>query len=132
MIMDNQSSFKNITNLSEILLQMVRLYAKYKEEPKQIPSKTDEILTSESVEKDPKSNFIKDLRLNEEENPSLLKLQNQFEKNEIDLSVLSDDERNDLDSLYIRQIAKLNKELNDKKTELNIIQHKINSYSTNM
>lgn len=30
--MDNQSSFKNITNLSEILLQMVRLYAKYIDE----------------------------------------------------------------------------------------------------
>lgn len=29
MIMDNQSSFKCITNLSDILLQMVRLYAKY-------------------------------------------------------------------------------------------------------
>ena len=32
MLMDNQSSFKNITNLSEILLQMVRLYAKYIDE----------------------------------------------------------------------------------------------------
>ena len=29
MIMDNQSSFKCITNLSDIILQMVRLYAKY-------------------------------------------------------------------------------------------------------
>ena len=29
MIMDNHSSFKGITNLSDILLQMVRLYAKY-------------------------------------------------------------------------------------------------------
>lgn len=29
MIMDNQSSFKGITNLSDIILQMVRLYAKY-------------------------------------------------------------------------------------------------------
>lgn len=29
MIMDNQSSFKNIVNLSDIILQMVRLYAKY-------------------------------------------------------------------------------------------------------
>ena len=29
MIMDNQSSFKNITNLSDIILQMVRLYSKY-------------------------------------------------------------------------------------------------------
>lgn len=32
MLMDNQSSFKNITNLSEILLHMVRLYAKYIDE----------------------------------------------------------------------------------------------------
>ena len=29
MIMDNQHSFKGITNLSEIILQMVKLYAKY-------------------------------------------------------------------------------------------------------
>ena len=29
MIMDNQSSFKGITNLSDIILQMVRLYVKY-------------------------------------------------------------------------------------------------------
>ena len=32
LLMDNQSSFKNITNLSEILLQIVRLYAKYIED----------------------------------------------------------------------------------------------------
>ena len=32
MIMDNQSSFKNVTNISEILLQMVRVYAKYIDE----------------------------------------------------------------------------------------------------
>ena len=32
MLMDNQSSFKNITNISEILLHMVRLYAKYIDE----------------------------------------------------------------------------------------------------
>ena len=29
MIMDNQSAFKNITNLSDILLQMTRLYSRY-------------------------------------------------------------------------------------------------------
>ena len=32
MIMDNQTSFKYITNLSEIILQMVRMYAKYIDE----------------------------------------------------------------------------------------------------
>ena len=31
-IMDNQSSFKNITNIGDILLQIVRLYAKYIDE----------------------------------------------------------------------------------------------------
>ena len=32
MLMDNQLSFKNITNISDILLQMVRLYSKYIDE----------------------------------------------------------------------------------------------------
>ena len=38
MIMDNQSSFKGITNLSEIILQMVELYAKYIDEDMLIAS----------------------------------------------------------------------------------------------
>ena len=73
-----------------------------------------------------------ELRLYKEEDPTLLKLQNQFEKNEIDLCVMSNEEIHDLNSLYKRQVSELKKKLTDKKTELNIMQRRIKSYSTNM
>lgn len=98
-----------------------------KEEPKQIPTKTEVIAKQEQ-----KSNFLDELRLYKEENPTLLKLQNQYEKSEIDLCVMSNEQIHDLSALYKRQVAELKKKLNDKKTELSIMQDKINSYSTNM
>ena len=52
MLMDNQSSFKNITNLSEILLQMVRLYAKYIDEDVFIGSFGFAIKLNEEVKPD--------------------------------------------------------------------------------
>lgn len=97
------------------------------EEPKQIPAKTEEITKQES-----KSNFFDELRLYKEEDPTLLKLQNQYEKNEIDLCVMSNEQIHDLNSLYKRQVSELKKKLNDKKTELSIMQHKIKGYSANM
>ena len=102
------------------------------EEPKQIPAKTEVISKPEFVKQEPKSNFMNELRLNKEENSSLLKLQNQFEKNEIDLRVMSNEQIHDLNSLYKRQVSELKKKLNDKKTELSIMQHRIKSYSSNM
>lgn len=97
-----------------------------KEEPKQILAKTEVITKQE-----PKSNFLDELRLYKED-PTLLKLQNQYEKSEIDLCVMSNEQIHDLSSLYKRQVSELKKKLNDKKTELSIMQHKIKSYSTNM
>ena len=75
---------------------------------------------------------MNEIRLYKEENPTLLKLQNQYEKSEIDLCVMSNEQIHDLSSLYRRQVSELKKKLNDKKTELSIMQHKIKSYSTNM
>ena len=98
-----------------------------KEEPKQIPEKTEETISQE-----PKPNFIDELKLYKEEDQTLLKLQNQYEKNEIDLSTMSNEQIHDLNSLYKRQVSELKKKLNDKKTELNIMQNKIKSYSENM
>ena len=97
------------------------------EETKQIPAKTEGI-----AKQDTKSNFLDELRLYKEEDPTLLKLQNQYEKNEIDLSVMSNEQIHDLNLLYKRQVSELKKILNDKKTELSIMQHKIKSYSANM
>ena len=102
------------------------------EEPKQIPAKTEVMSKPEFVKQEPKSNFMNELRLNKEENSSLLELQNQFEKNEIDLRVMSNEQIHDLNSLYKRQVSELKKKLNDKKTELSIMQHRIKSYSSNM
>ena len=45
---------------------------------------------------------------------------------------MSNEQIHDLSSLYQRQVSELKKKLNDKKTELSIMQHKIKSYSTNM
>ncbi len=97
------------------------------EEPKQIPAETEVITNQKS-----KSNFFDKLSLYKEEDPTLLKLQNQYEKNEIDLCVMSNEQIHDLNSLYKRQVSELNKKLNDKKTELSVMQHRIKSYSTNM
>ena len=52
MIMDNQSSFKGITNLSDIILQMVRLYAKYIDEDVFIDSLGFAIKLDEEVRPD--------------------------------------------------------------------------------
>ena len=97
------------------------------EEPKQIPAKTEVIANQE-----PKSNFSDELRLYKEEDPTLLKLQNQYEKSEIDLCVMSNEQIHDLNSLYKRQVPELRKKLTDKKTELSIMQRRIKSYSANM
>lgn len=95
-------------------------------EPKQIPAKVEIIAKQE-----PKSNFFDELRLYKEEDPTLLKLQNQYEKSEIDLCVMSNEQIHDLNSLYKRQISELKKKLNDKKTELSVMQHRIKGYSAN-
>lgn len=99
-----------------------------KKEIKQIPSKT-ETTTNEKQ----KTDFLDELKLyKEEEDVNLLKLQNQYEKNEIDLSSMTDEQIHDLNLLYNRQVAELKKKLNDKKTELAIMQYKIESYSANI
>ncbi len=96
-------------------------------EPKKIPAKTEVI-----AKQKPESNFFDELRLYKEEDPTLLKLQNQYEKSEIDLCVMSNEQIHDLNSLYKRQVSELKKKLNDKKTELSNMQHRIKSYSANM
>jgi len=97
------------------------------EEPKQISAKTETIKNKES-----KSNYFDELKLYKEEDLALLKLQNQYEKGEIDLSAMSDEQLSDLNALYKRQVSELKKKLNDQKTEITILQHKIKSYSANM
>ena len=95
-------------------------------ELKQISEKTEVIKKQEA-----NSNLLDELRLYSQEDSTLLKLQNQYEKGEIDLCVMSNEQIHDLNLLYKRQVSELRKELNNKKTELNIMQQKIKSYSSN-
>lgn len=77
------------------------------------------------------SNFSSELQLNKDDNQTLLNLQKQFENNEIDLNVMSDEEIDALNSLYKKQVSELKKILDNKQTELNIIQYRIKGYSSN-
>lgn len=69
-----------------------------------------------------KSDFFEKYRVHQE-NSELLNLQNQFEKGEIDLCTMSNEEVHELNLLYKRQILDLNARLNNKKAELNRIQY---------
>lgn len=80
---------------------------------------------------DNKKSFINSIKLEHEEDPVLLNLQKEFENEEIELASLSDQEIEDLNLLYKRQIEELKKKLDNKKTELNIIKNRIKNYVTN-
>lgn len=116
--------FKNIFNRNEV---------------KQITSVTDS-LSNEKISSDfkennfqkEKSKFIDDIKINKEEDPILLELQNQYERDEIDLNVLSDEQIDDLHELYKRQVIELKNTLDNKKTELIIVQHKMKQYSADV
>ena len=69
-----------------------------------------------------KSDFFEKYRVHQE-NSELLNLQNQFEKGEIDLCTMSNEEVHELNLLHKRQILDLNARLNNKKAELNRIQY---------
>jgi len=83
-------------------------------------------------EKDVKSDFLNEMRIYKEENEELLDLQSKYENKEIDLGVMSDEEVHELNLLYKRQISDLKKNLEDKKTQLSIMKHRIKNYSANM
>lgn len=81
--------------------------------------------------KDVKSNFFDDIRIDKEENKELIDLQTKYENNEINLLMLSDKEIDELDLLYKRQVNDLKKKLDDRKKQLNIMKHRMGNYSIN-
>lgn len=69
--------------------------------------------------------FLNDIKIDKKEDEQLLKLQQKFENNESDLARMSNEEIHNLNQLYTRQINKLKKKIDNKKTELNITKHRI-------
>ncbi len=95
-------------------------------EPKKLSEKAEEI-----QEQKAKKQFLDELKLNNAENSELLKLQNQYENGEINLSILSDEQIHDLNLLYKKQVSDLKQKLNEKKLELRMMKQKVNNYSAN-
>ena len=93
-------------------------------------AKEETSIQVEKVEtKDLKSDFLNNIRINKQENEELISLQSKYENGEIKLSTLSDEEIDELDLLYKRQVGDLKKKLDDRKTQLNIIKHRMENYS---
>jgi len=74
-----------------------------------------------------KDTFIKQIKINNESNSEISKLQKKFENNEITLDSMSDEEVHNLNLLYKEQISNLNKKLDEKKSELKILKNKSNN-----
>ncbi len=97
-----------------------------KKETKEIAKQEPIVNTTEEN----KSDFFEKYRVHPEK-PELLNLQSQFEKNEIDLCMMSDEEIHELNLLYKRQVTELNTKLDNKKAELSRIQHRLKKIYTN-
>lgn len=87
----------------------------------------------ENVVSDEKANnkneFLNQIKLEHEEDPILIELQRKFEDKEVELSQLSKNQIHELNLLYKKQIDDLEKELDNKKTELNIIKNRVKAYA---
>ena len=77
-------------------------------------------------------NFLNEIKLVKEEDKPILELQKKYENNEIDLSVMTDEEVHELNLLYKKQVAELKKKLESKKLEVKMMRNRITGYSTNM
>ena len=91
-----------------------------------------EISESENIKTDiEKSTFLDRLRIEREEEPTLLELQKRFENNPNDLKLFSDEELQSLIALYKRQRTDLKNKILNRKTELEELKFRIKSYTTN-
>lgn len=77
---------------------------------------------------DNRKNFLNEIKVNKQEDTELLKLQHKFENKEINLSMMSNEEIHNLNELYTRQLSELKRKIDNKKTELNITNHRISNY----
>lgn len=79
----------------------------------------------EIVEKDDtRENFLNSIR-EEQDNPKTVRLQQAYENNEMSVEDMSYEQILSLNKLYKKQIAKIDEDLNMKKTHINILQKKM-------
>ena len=74
--------------------------------------------------------FVNELKIQkQEESPELLDLQSRFESNQLQLAELTDEELDNLNDLYQRQIDELKQKIYKTKTEINISMDKLEQSS---
>lgn len=87
--------------------------------------KIEEKVTEDIVEKDDtRTKFLNSIR-EEQDNPETVRLQQAYEKNEINAEEMSYEQILNLNKLYKRQIKKIDEDLNEKKISVNIIGKKM-------
>ncbi len=102
-----QSVFTRFINFIKSILK--------KDMHKQIPEITTKASNNES-----KTEFINDIKLQNDVDFEILKLQEKYEYGELKLSLLSDEQLHSLNLLYTKQISDLEKKLKSKQIELNV------------
>ena len=83
------------------------------------------------INENSKKDFLNTIKIEHEEDSNLLRLQEQYENREIELSALSDEEIHNLNLLYKRQIEDLKKKIEDKKTQLNLEKYQLKNMLAN-
>lgn len=73
---------------------------------------------------DTRENFLNSIR-EEQDNPKTVRLQQAYENNEMSAKDMSYEQILSLNKLYKKQIAKIDEDLNMKKTHINILQKKM-------
>ena len=73
---------------------------------------------------DTRDNFLNSIR-EEQDNPKIVRLQQAYENNEMSAEDMSYEQILSLNKLYKKQIAKIDEDLNMKKTHINILQKKM-------
>ncbi|MBR3163541.1 MAG: hypothetical protein IKF17_05540 [Clostridia bacterium] len=90
----------------------------------------EELNETAPVSSEDRDIFVNEIKVKKhEESQELLELQSKFESNQIQLTDLTDEELDNLNSLYQRQIDELKEKVNKTKSEININMNKLESTS---
>lgn len=89
-----------------------------KKEPKKITAGI------ENTEEKNKPTFLDEIKVENEKNSELVRLQKQYERGEVNLYDLPYEQVHELRLLYERQVTELKKTLEGKKVELKLLQNK--------
>ena len=105
-------------------LKKVNIFKKIFNKIKNILKK-DKIVEQEEKNQSNENRFLESIKVDKKEDKKLLEIQKNYENKKLTLESLTDEEVHRLNLLYKRQIEELKKEIDNKKTELNMIKFRL-------